>query len=414
MIRKLQYKFIAISGISILVVMVVLLFTINEMFYAHALHQAYNALEIIADNNGDLPEGDSKTITHKIGSRIVSLRYQLLYFSVWTDEEGKTVQNVDLDHSERVSKEEAAWLASQAVSEGKDKGIVKGDKASYCYLVSERSDGKLLVFMDCSWDLRAVKELRSFSLWFSLGCFALFLIVVSALSRKAIAPVIRNMEIQKQFITNAGHELKTPLAIISANTEVLEMMEGENEWTRSTMNQVERLDRLIANLITLSRMGEIEDVEIQEVDFSALLETAVKDFATLADQKKLRFDTQIEAGLRVKGIQDHLGELIYILCDNAIKYCDENGVVRIQLRKRPYLRSILLEVSNSYADGDNIDTSRLFERFYRGDTSHSNEKSGYGIGLAMAEGFVEECKGKISASYKEEMITFSVIFPQCN
>lgn len=411
MIRKLQYKFIAISGISVLIIMAVLLFMINGMFYGYLLYDSFKALEYIAENDGELSKDTSMSITHKHGNRIINLRYQLMYFSVWIDDQENIIKNTNLSHAEWLSEEEAVQMAYEALSEGNDKGIIRGDKASNCYLITDRGEDRLIVFLDCTQDFETVRNLRRFSLWFSLICLAVFLIIVSALSRRVIQPVIRNMESQKQFITNAGHELKTPLAIISANTEVLEMMEGENEWTKSIMNQVQRLDKLVKNLIILARMGETEAGEIKEVDFSALVEAAADDFATVADQKGLRMEKEIEAGLMVKGAKDHLSELINILCDNAVKYCDEEGLIKLGLGKRPYHRGILFEVSNSYAGGDQLDCSRLFERFYRGDTSHSSEKTGYGIGLAMAEGFVEECKGKIAASYKEGMITISVIIP---
>lgn len=409
MIRKLQYKFITISGISVMIIMAVLLFMINGMFYGYVLYDTYGALKHIADQNGQLTEDDGNTVTYRHGSRIINLRHQLQYFSIWMDEEEETIQNVDISHADWMSEEEAVHMAYEAISRGKGRGIVNGDEDSYCYLISDKGDKKLIVFLDCSQDFEAISNLRKFSLWFSLICLGLFLIVVSALSRRVIRPVIRNMENQKQFITNASHELKTPLAIISADTEVLEMMEGENEWTRSIMNQVQRLDKLVANLITLARMGEIEKEQIKEVDFSTLVETAISDFTTVAEQKGLHLEKNIEAGLKVKGVENHLSELINILCDNAVKYCDENGIIKVNLRKRPYHRGILFEVTNSYKEGENIDCSRLFDRFYRGDTSHSNEKSGYGIGLSMAEGFVEECKGKITASYKDGVITFSVV-----
>lgn len=412
MIRKLQYKFIAISGVAVLIVMITLLVMINQMFYSSSISQSYKALEYIAENEGELPDKYKKDISSQFGERVISLRHQLIYFSVWTDKEDNSIRKMNLDHSFGLSHEEAEEIVSDALSQNKDKGALHDEEdRSYCYLIKEMDEDNLMVFMDCTWDLASVKELRKFSIWFSLTCLGFFLIVVSALSRRAIRPVIRNMENQKQFITNAGHELKTPLAIISANTEVLEMMEGENEWTRSIMNQVERLNGLVADLITLSRMGEVEKEEIKEVDFSALTEKTVRDFRTLAEQKGLNFEAAIVPGLTVKGVESHLGELINILCDNAIKYCDREGSVSVSLQKRVHRKGLVLEISNSFAGGEKLDLSRLFDRFYRGDTSHNSRKAGYGIGLAMAEGFVKESRGRIFAGYKEGRMVFTVVFP---
>lgn len=411
MIRKLQYKFIGISTVAILIVMAALLILVNRMFYRNAVSEIYYALEFIAENDGELPEDFTTRMIHKYGDMTVELRYQLRYFSVWIGNDGTTIESVNLEHIYAVSEKEAGEFAKKALSLGRERGRMKGEDASYCYLVTDRDNMKLVVFMDYSRDLHTVEELRRFSIWFSLVCLGFFLIVISALSRRAIKPVIRNIENQKQFITNAGHELKTPLAIISANTEVLEMMEGENEWTRSTMNQVQRLSGLVNNLITLAKMGELEKEEVTQVDFSSLADAAASDFRLIAEQKNIKLEKSIEPELGVRGVESHLGELINILLDNAVKYCDEKGIVSVNLTKRTRHKGVAFTVSNTYSDGEKADCGQFFDRFYRGDISHNSEKAGYGIGLAMAEGFVKECKGKIAADFKDGVITFRVTLP---
>ena len=448
MIRKLQYKFIGISCAAVIIVMASLLIMLNQMFSSNILRQNYRVLTRIADNDGVLPdeygnshrsrEADAEADTkgdidydtdgdsdedaedadredyneRLMREHLDAIHNQVQYFSVWMDPDDQSVKRINLDHFENISESEAEEYAAKVMSGREDKGVIREEGAHpLCFLTRDLDEERIIVFMDCSWDYESVRALRRFSLWFSLVCLVFFLIVVSALSRRAIRPVIRNMENQKQFITNAGHELKTPLAIISANTEVLEMMEGENEWTRSTMNQVDRLNRLVRNLIVLARMGETSEEEVMEVDFSAAVTKAAEDFASLAGQKGLLLKSRIEPGLTVKGRESHLTELINILCDNALKYCDDQGEVSIDLYRKSMLKGIVFEVSNSYAQGNKEECSRFFERFYRGDRSHNSKKEGYGIGLSMAEGFVREARGKITADYRDGKVVLTVIFP---
>ncbi|MBQ9156556.1 MAG: GHKL domain-containing protein [Eubacterium sp.] len=412
MVRKLQYKFIAISTLAILIVMTSLVALINQQFYSNAFRDIYDAMDFIARHDGELTN-DYGSRKFKINGRMVAeLRFQLRYFTVWVGEED-VIDDVNLDHINSVSEEEAEEYTKKVLTFSRERGRLTGNQSSYCYLVSDKDQDKVIVFMDYTKELKNIRDLRRFSIWLSLACLCFFILVVTFLSRRAIEPVIRNMENQKRFITNAGHELKTPLAIISANTEVLEMMEGENEWTRSTMNQVQRLTDLVNKLVTLARLGEQQEEKAAVVDLSACVADTVSDFGPVADRLSITLETSIEPDLRITGVESHVKELLNILCDNAVKYCDEGGKVLVSLASasgRAHGKRITLTVSNSYQDGEHVDLSRFFERFYRQDSSHSNEKAGHGIGLAMAEGFVEELKGKIAVRYRDGMIHFRVDF----
>ena len=249
---------------------------------------------------------------------------------------------------------------------------------------------------------------RSFLL--GVTCLVIFVIIVTFLSGNAISPVMRNMENQKAFITNAGHELKTPLAVIKADTEVLEMSSGENEWTRSISNQVDRLTVLVGNLITLAKMGELAKGDLSDVDFSDCVRTAADNYRNIISNQGMRFDVEITDDIHVRGIRDSLTETVNILLDNAQKYCDDNGLIRVELTHARKNTGARLVISNDYAAGKDVDYSKFFERFYRGDTSHNDKKSGYGIGLSMAEGFVREFMGKIAASWQNGRIYFTVVF----
>ena len=235
----------------------------------------------------------------------------------------------------------------------------------------------------------------------------LLILLLSIFSRRAVAPILKNMESQKQFITNASHELKTPLAVISANAEVLEMTNGSSEWTDSIKNQVTRMSELVSQLIVLSKLQEHDELVLTEVNFSEKAEDVCKSFKTVADAAGKGFEADISPDIKIVADERGSRELVSILVDNAVKYCDDGGTVKVNLHSRG--RRAFLTVSNDYSDGEGVDYSRFFERFYREDQSHNSEKAGYGIGLSMAESLVEMFKGKISVNYKNKIITFTVI-----
>ncbi|KXT74422.1 Two component system histidine kinase [Streptococcus sp. DD10] len=213
------------------------------------------------------------------------------------------------------------------------------------------------------------------------------------------------------FITNAGHELKTPLAIISANTELQELIEGESEWSKSTKEQTERLNQLIARLIRLSRLEEQEEIHTSQQNISPILEKVSQAMIPLMQQKGLSYERNIQANLEAMIAQEEAYELFSILLDNAQKYCDDKGKISItaqQVRHR-WRKQVRIDVSNSYADGENVDFNRFFDRFYRAETSHNNQSvSGYGIGLSMAQHLTQLFGGKLTVSYQNQTVTFSV------
>ena len=216
------------------------------------------------------------------------------------------------------------------------------------------------------------------------------------------------MENQKRFITNAGHELKTPLAIISANAEVLEMVNGKNEWTDSILNQTKRLSVLIGNLISLAKMDEKQDLVFSKINVSPIVSETVDGFKPLCETDGKSMTSEIEEDVIIKTNEQIFRELVNILTDNAVKYCDDGGEVHVELSHSLGHRGAKLIVTNTYAEGKNVDTSKFFERFYREDTSHNSEKKGYGIGLSMAEEIVKQHKGHIKAEYKNGNIFFIV------
>ena len=274
------------------------------------------------------------------------------------------------------------------------------------------ADGETLIcFLDCTNEMWQVWKFMYYSVLFGVLTLSGYVCMMIILAKRAVQPTIQNIEAQKRFITNAGHELKTPISVISANAEVLEMMNGENEWTQSILKQTKRLSGLVNDFILLTKVDEMKKPELVEMSLSAAARDTADSFHTVAEQMGKKLIVDIADEVRVKATERELPELLNVLTDNAVKYCDDGGTVEVKVTGRGSGRSGVFQVSNDYAAGKEQDYSRFFDRFYRADESHSSEKSGYGIGLSMAEGIARMYRGKIRAEWKAGVMYFTVTFP---
>ena len=402
MIRRLRWRFIGSASVALLVVLVTIIGIINSAIHERAYNRIYTTLDYIVAHNGYLPKVKGQSDDNEYFTPETS--YETRYFTIVFNKDG-TLAKASMDKVAAITKEDAIALTRQVDN---DRGHIKYADLTYFYKVVNKKDGsRMIVFIDGTNQSSFASSMLSMSLWLGFGSFVVFFGLLCLLSGKAIKPIIRSQQQQKQFITNAGHELKTPLAVISANTEVMEMMNGKNEWTESTMKQVKRLSGLVSELVTIARLDEREDIMLEHFDYSETVKSVAQDFKSVAAGENLTLKTDIEDLVFVKADKKRLHELANILVDNAIKYCDENGTVLVTLSKG---RRVRLTVSNDYRNGANIDYSRFFERFYREDSSHTHiGKGGYGIGLSMAKSIVAACKGKISVSWKDNVITFEVL-----
>ncbi|MBQ6020636.1 MAG: HAMP domain-containing histidine kinase [Clostridia bacterium] len=416
MAKTMKRKFILIASGALLLVIALLIGLVSLGNYGRTMLQINDIMGyIVRSCGGDSPSPDDGKSMFDFGDyreRIES-PYELRYFRVMLDRDDN-VTGYDFTHIAAVTERSAAGFVSAALAEKDRNGYYYTDDDFYAFRRVETGTERYIVFLDVTTYLNAANSVTTTGIAIGAFSFLIFFIIVSVSAKYAIKPIVDNMEKQKQFITNAGHELKTPLAIISANTEVMEMMGGRNEWTESTIHQTKRMSSLINDLITLARMEERGDIVLHNVDFSKEALDAAESFKPVATQNKVRLEHDIKENVIVKGDEKLLHELVTILTDNAVKYCDKGGAVRIRLTARGSgIRSkekgAKLTVSNEYADGAGIDYKRFFERFYRADQSHNSKKQGYGIGLSMANEIVQTCKGRIAVDWKDGVITFTVM-----
>ena len=240
-----------------------------------------------------------------------------------------------------------------------------------------------------------------------LGCAALVLILIFLLSKKAVKPIAESYEKQKQFITDANHELKTPLTLILANLDIAEAELGQNEWLDDIRSEGHRMTELVNQLVALSRMDEEgQPLNITEVAFGDLVADTVAEFEPLAKERGKALTANIEKGTSYCGDEALLHRLVGILMDNAIKYCDQGGEITVNLYRG---RRTVLTVENTYVAVGELELNRLFDRFYRADKARKFT-GGYGVGLSMAKAIVEKHKGEITAYKKDAAhIGFKVV-----
>ena len=407
MFRKLRIRFIAIASLAILIVLFSVVGVLISARHIQTVNEINKILTLISDNDGTFPSVSKAT--SELGNTVsVDTLFQYRYFSAVIDKDGN-ITSLNSSSISDLTDEQVESYLTKINKSGDRSGDFRYNNHTYSYLVTDESDdSKLIVVLDSTNQVEENMTLLHLSLWMSGVSFVFFVLMVSIFSGRVIEPFIRNYERQRRFITNAGHELKTPLAIISANNELVEMMNGESEWTKSTNDQVERLTGLINSLVAMARLEEQPEVVLTDLNFSAISEDAAEDFKGPVIKDGKQFVMEIQPDIHVKAEEKSLFELVTLLVDNANKYCDAGGTVSVKLSKANRLSKARLEISNTYAEGKNVDYSKFFERFYREDESHNNKKSGYGIGLSMAQTMVKLFKGRISVSYSRDTITFLV------
>ncbi|MDO4492785.1 MAG: HAMP domain-containing sensor histidine kinase [Clostridia bacterium] len=322
-------------------------------------------------------------------------RYTTRYFSAVADKRGSVI-SVYMDYIASVDEEAAKKYVLAAFNAGADRGY----EGNYRWLKYENGNYTHMIFLNAANELRALKMLAVICasvLLVSLVPLFLFLLLFA---NRAVRPFADNAERQKRFITDAGHELKTPLTSISTSADVLAMEQGDNEWTDNIRAQCVKLTRLVANLVTLSRLDEEQPLP-EKVPFSlsdAAWELS-EPFARQAEAGGKRFAAEIDDDVTVTGDAESIRHLLSVLLDNAVKYATDGGTIRFRIQKRR--GHAVIETENPCADAASIDTVRIFDRFYRPDESRSGKTGGYGIGLSIARAVTEAHGGKISACVPE-------------
>lgn len=380
MLKRMSRRFIGAAMAAITAVVLVLLCCLNLWNYRGVADQLDSTLDLLAAADGSWPDfALQQPAPPRGGAGPFSgeMPYMIRFFAVHYD--------------------------AGALAGGRTRGFYKG----YRYLVRGDGGAKSVIFLNAERELGAVRSLLATTAAVAALCLAAVFILVLLLARRAIKPYMRNLEMQKQFITNAGHELKTPLTAISTSADVLALDLGDDEWVRNIQTQSARLSKLVAGLVTLSRLDEEDPLpEKARFSLSDALWEAADPFAPLIKAGGKSYSQRIEDGLTVTGDRAAVQQVVSILLDNAVKYSPEGG--EIGLRAFRSGRRAVIEAYNTCEGLDETDLERLFDRFYRADKSRSGAVKGSGIGLSIAKAAVETHGGRIRAEKSAHGIMFQV------
>lgn len=404
MVEKLRKKFILISVSAVFVVVFIIALSSNLANYAQIERNTDELLGVLVENDGYFPKKVNHDFEFKLPPKMSpEAPFSTRFFTVKTDNQGNIFE-VDTGKISAASNEQALNYANNVLNSKKTSGFID----DYKYKIANKEYGLLIVFVDVGRDLQIFYSfLRSSLIIGLIGIVAVFIIVL-IFSKRAIAPIAESYEKQKQFITDAGHELKTPLTIISTNTDVLEIENGENQWTKSIHNQVLKLSNLVESLVSLTRMDE-EKNQLTKKNFSLsdLVLGTAEQFQELSKSYDKDLVLNIEKDISYYGDEQSIILLTSILLDNALKYALKGSSISISLNKLG--KHYILQTINQ-ADDLNVGSYDIFfERFYRSNSSRNSKSGGYGIGLSLAKSIVLKHKGKIKAeSLDGKTIIFSV------
>ena len=411
MIYRLGRKFILISAISILLV-VALIFGVMLILNVYSMNRNMDMLaDRVSDGGGRFPGSFGEMMPpDKIPPRneqnfdfiTPETPFSTRHFTVFFDKDGK-VDKTFTESIYSIDEDMAIEYAENAMN-GKN---VRGWISNYRYKIFSAEMGYGVVFVDGSMNRSALMQSTAISAVVLLACGALVLMLIFLLSKKAVKPIAESYEKQKQFITDANHELKTPLTLILTNLDIAESELGKSEWLDDIRSEGHRMAELVNQLVALSRMDEEgQPMNETEVSFGELVADSVSEFVPLAKDRGKTLSSSVDKGITYCGDEALLYRLVGILLDNAVKYCDSDGEIHVSLHRG---RRVVLTVENTYAAVDEIELLRLFDRFYRADKARTFT-GGYGIGLSMAKAIVEKHKGEITAYKKDNThIGFKVV-----
>ena len=417
--KALRIKFILAAMGSLFLVLAAIVIGMNVLSYMDITESADEAIKIISENGGTfpgpmraasgpgaeqmqmppLPEGDmgqeeeraddGERAPFYLDRRGMSEEtpYETRYFTVYL-KDGQ-ITGTHMENIAAVSEEEAVQYGNDILTNGSRTGFAE---TKYRYKLQD----DMIIFVDCGRRLDAFSNQIWTSTAVSLAGLIVVFILVLFTSKLVFKPVEESERKQKQFLTDASHELKTPLAIIEANTEVIEIESGETKWTKSTRHQIQRLSDLVAQLITLARIGETDMTgETTGISLSDIVAETVEGYEASSEVAGKEIRADIAPGINIKANEKNIRSLLGLLMDNAIKYSLPDTTIEVTLGGKG--KKALLEIYNK---ADNIkqgDNDILFERFYRTDASRNSQTGGTGIGLSVARSIVEAHGGKIHA-----------------
>lgn len=400
MINKLKRKFLIIGTVFMFILMTILVLIMNMVNYHEVTSDADSVLDVLSQPNlsffTDMEALEEQSevfdfVPHGMSSEVP---YESRFFIVRVSADGEVLQS-DLSRIISVDEDSAKEYINKALDSNKTRGFI----GSFRYSKVTDENGTRILFLDCGRKLDSFMGFFWTSVTVGLGGCVIVFIAFILTAGKIVAPIAESYEKQKRFISDAGHEIKTPLTIINANVDLLES-DGEKEELTDIRTQTKRLTELTNNLVMLSKMEEAEHT-LQKIDFplSDLVSETANSFRAPAASRGLGYDVNVIPGVTMNGSPDTIRQLISVLLDNAVKYSPDNGKVTVDLMT--HRKTAVISICNS-TNGkiEGKDLHHIFDRFYRTDTSRNSETGGHGIGLSSAKAITQAHGGSITATAK--------------
>ena len=436
--RRLRRKFILVAMGAVTAVLALIIAGINIVNYSHVCKTADARLDYILAGKGSIDwtdgaksdPGDGKDVAGSGGAAAgengddgaginlehVPIRhfegmtaespFDTRYFTVTIS--GGQVVDINTARIAAVGTKRASRIASELHS----KGWTSGFSGSYRYIATVQGEETTYVFVDCSRELASFRSFLSASVAISCIGWLAVLAIVTVASGAVIRPMVESYSKQKRFITDASHEIKTPLAVIDAANEVQEIESGESEWTQSIHEQVARLTALTERLVFLARMDEgSAGFTMAAIDLSEAVDKAAAPFESVAVSRGKRLSMSIASGVRVHADAAAVAQVVELLLDNATRYASEGSVIELSLRavsRGAGKGAAELVVTNAVDGLPEGDLDRLFDRFYRADVSRSSKTGGSGVGLSVVRAIAEAHGGTAAVFGHDHQITFTV------
>lgn len=405
MVKRLKRKFILVAMSAVFCVLFAILFALNAVNYAKIARDADGVLNILYQNGGKFPIPLAENYSEdKNGAAVTASKfkiseetpYETRYFTVRFSDSAVII---DVNNVAAVTAEKALELAKSVAESGKNSGYA----GVYRYLSEQ--NGRFILFVDCTRQINTANEFLVSGLIISgVGLLAVFVLCV-ALSGLAVKPVAESYERQKRFITDAGHELKTPLTVISANNELIEMTYGETQETRAVAKQIEKMNAMVKNLTLLAKLSETRNaINKREFSLSGALNDCAEIFTPSLSAEGKIFAKNVAEDMLVNGDEELIRRVFCIIFDNAAKYARSY----INLNAFREGRFAVIELENDALGIKNGNLSRCFERFYRGEYARASSAGGNGIGLSAAKAIIEMHGGEITAEGKNDVFKIKI------
>ena len=406
MIRKLRWRFISAAMLAFFLVIALIAALVNVVFYCVETQRLDTTIDSIINYDaysnrfygpgpggpGGVPGTDMGPMEPFRALPDIEANYMTRFFIVAIGSDS-SVLFTSMDFVASISETEAIEYTGKVLSGKSDSGYI----GNFRYAKIEAEDADIVVFLNCEKELQSIRSILYMTLVISAAALILVFFLVLLLSKKAIKPIAQNIEIQKRFITDASHELKTPLTSISTSVDVIEIDRGSDEWTDNIRQQVGRMSGLVSQMVALSKLDEVKPVPDKEpVDLSSTAWESVEVHMPQAKARGKTIKADIQDNVTIVGEKSSIEQMLSVLIDNAVKYSTEGSEISFSLHKSKNKAKIVVFNKCNYEKAP--DVNRLFDRFYRPDESRNTSTGGNGIGLAIAKAAVEAHGGKISAS----------------